>query len=99
MESEDAEAIFAVLVEVEKAIFGAHATSIEDLAIKIIVADDGDMCMSLNQRLLVREAYAVEGMAGWTDEHGAAFRNWRKSVVESSAGEERVAGTRWSSSS
>jgi hypothetical protein len=77
MESDEARSIFSAHLKAEAAIFEAAPASIEDMAIKIIVADDnGDMSMSLTMRALVREAYRIAGVPGWTDQDEEAFQDW-----------------------
>lgn len=66
--TEDGESpIFLAHVAAEDEIAVTPPTSIEDLALKIIVADDGSYFdLTEFQRELVRKAYQIAGVPDWT---------------------------------
>ena len=69
---DDDEIFYKAVDAAEEALFAARPATMADLALKIIAADDdGDMAQSITQRQLVREAYEIAGVDGWTDEDEA----------------------------
>jgi hypothetical protein len=70
------------------AVMAAVPVTPGDFALKLIVADDdGDASSrgSFSLRELVREAYAVAGVDGWTNDDEAELREWRDAVVPAQA--------------